>query len=74
MFPHACYFAMTMKDEKSLFIGEKMFYANIHDHKGWEENLFIIYFLIQPYMYKYFANHGFSKKELKLQKTIIKSL
>ena len=71
MFPHSCYFALVFKDEKSLFIDEKMFYANLHDIKGWEENVSNIYFLIQPYMLNYFLTCGFSNLDLKKQKKLM---
>ncbi len=71
MFPHSYYFANSLKNEKSLFIKEKIFYANLHDIKGWEENFSAIYFVIQTHMLNYFLDCGFSKKDLKNQKKMI---
>ena len=71
MFPHSCYFANNLKEERSLYIEEKIFYANIHDSKGWEENISTIYFIIQPFIYNYYYRNGFSKKNLKIQKKLI---
>jgi glycosyltransferase involved in cell wall biosynthesis len=68
MFPHSCYFALTLNDKNCVIVNEILFYANINDSKGWEGALSQIYLVVFPYIYKYHLDLSYCEKNLAKQK------